>query len=93
MAQIEQRIVQEFAVQYEALMENHWYPIVRYDNAEVVLLDSQDPDYSLEAIKISGRTQENDDVINRPVIYIEVKEMAPIRSCLRKVKILEPPPD
>lgn len=62
-------------------------------DAEVVLLDSRDPDYCFEAMKIAHREQKNEDATQRPVVYIEVKEMAPVRSRLKKLKILETPPD
>jgi hypothetical protein len=61
-------------------------------NAQVVLLDYQDPRYSLQAIKFAQRAKETDDVSNRPVVYVEVREMAPIQSRLRKVEVLKSPP-
>ncbi len=62
-------------------------------DAQVVLLDYKDPAYSLQAIKFAQRAKETDDVPNRPVVYIEVKEMTPIRSRLRKVEMLKSPPE
>ena len=61
-------------------------------DAQVVLLDYQDPRYSLQAIKFAQRAKETDDVSNRPVVYVEVREMAPIQSRLRKVEVLKSPP-
>jgi hypothetical protein len=61
-------------------------------DAHVVLLDHQDPVYSLRAIQSAQRAQDIDDVSHRPVVYVEVREMAPIQSRLRKVRVLESPP-
>jgi hypothetical protein len=62
-------------------------------DAQVVLLDYQDPSYSLQAIEFAQRAKETDDMWNRPVVYIEVREMAPIQSRLRKVEVLKSPPE
>lgn len=61
-------------------------------NAHVVLLDSHDPIYSLQAIRFAEQAQHTDDLPNRPVVYVEVKEMAPVRSRLQEVDILTKPP-
>ncbi len=62
-------------------------------DAHVVLLDDKDPDYSIQAIKFAQHAHQTDDVSNRPVVYIEVREMAPIQSRLRKVEVLKSPPE
>lgn len=62
-------------------------------DAEVILLDSKDPNYSLETIKNAEINKQSDDHTKRPVVYIEVREKAPVKSRLRKVKILESPPE
>jgi hypothetical protein len=62
------------------------------EGAQVVLLDHQDPAYSQQAIEIAARAKKTDDVPNRPVIYIEVTEMAPIKSRLRHLQVSERPP-
>ncbi len=62
--------------------------------AQVVLLDYKDPTYSLQAIKFAQRAnKQTDDVSDRPIVYIEVREMAPVQSRLRKVEILKSPPE
>ncbi len=53
----------------------------------------KDPTYSLQAIKFAQQAEETDDVSNRPVVYVEVREMAPIQSRLRKVEVLKSPPE
>jgi hypothetical protein len=62
------------------------------EGAQVVLLDRQDPEYSQRAIQFSKQAQETDDEADRPVVYIEVTEMAPIRSRLQGVRVLNLPP-
>ena len=62
-------------------------------DAQVVLLDKNDPKYSLQAIKHAQNAKTTDDLPNRPVIYIEVSKMAPVKSRLRKVKITTAPPE
>ena len=61
-------------------------------DAQVVLLDYKDPTYSLEAIKFAQQAKQTDDVSNRPVVYIEIREMAPVQSRLQKVELLNSPP-
>jgi hypothetical protein len=56
------------------------------DGAEVVLLDGRDPKYNrfiLEAIRTSPP--------DHPVVYIEVGELAPVRSRLRNPRVLSTP--
>jgi len=62
------------------------------EGAQVVLLDRQDPLYSQQAIEFAKRARETDDVPDRPVIYMEVAEMAPVRSRLQGVRVLDLPP-
>ncbi len=62
------------------------------DNAEVVLLDKNDSRYSQYAIELAHKSRRTDDVPDRPVIYVEVTEMAPVRSRVRKLQVLERPP-
>ena len=61
--------------------------------AQLVLLDHQDPRYSLQAIKFAQRAKKTDEISNRPLVYIEVREMAPIKSRLRKLELFKTPPD
>ncbi len=62
------------------------------DNAKVVLLDQHDPEYSRHAIESAHTSRKTDDIPNRPVIYIEVTEMAPVRSRLQGLAVHETPP-
>lgn len=62
-------------------------------DAHLVLLDYQDPGYSAEAIKLVQQPKETDEMLARPVVYIEVREMAPVQSRLLKVELLTAPPE
>ena len=62
------------------------------EGAQVVLLDRRDPLYSQQAIEFAKRARETDDMPDRPVIYMEVTEMAPVRSRLQGVRVLDLPP-
>jgi hypothetical protein len=62
------------------------------EGAQVVLLDRQDPLYSQQAIEFAKRAEETDDMPDRPVVYMEVTEMAPVRSRLQEVRVLYLPP-
>jgi hypothetical protein len=62
------------------------------EGAQVVLLDRRDPLYSQQAIELAKRARETDDVADRPVVFMEVTKMAPVRSRLQEVRILDLPP-
>jgi hypothetical protein len=62
------------------------------EGAQVVLLDRQDPLYSQQAIELAKRARETDDEPDRPVVYMEVTEMAPVRSRLQGIRVLDLPP-
>lgn len=73
------------------VIEHPEFAVLIPQDAQVVLLDYKDPGYSLQAIKVAQRAKQTDDVLNRPVVYIEVREMAPIQSRPRKVEVLKSP--
>jgi len=56
-------------------------------------VDKNDPQYSLQAIQNAQNAKATDDMPDRPVIYIEVREMAQVRSRLRKMKVFTAPPE
>jgi hypothetical protein len=62
------------------------------EGAQVVLLDRQDPLYSQQASELAKQARETDDMPDRPVVFLEVTEMALVRSRLRKVRVLDMPP-
>jgi hypothetical protein len=59
------------------------------DGAQVVLLDRHDAEYSRQAMELAQRARTTDDVANRPVVYVEVGALAPVRSRLQKVRVLK----
>ena len=59
------------------------------DGAQVVLLDRHDPVYSQKTMGFARRAGATNDVTNRPVVYVEVGELAPVRSRLPKVRVLK----
>jgi len=62
-------------------------------DAHVVLLDRRDPQYSKQALQSAQQAEQLDDMAKRPVVYIEIREMAPIQSRLRRVELLNSPPE
>ncbi|HKZ83492.1 MAG TPA: DUF5647 family protein [Anaerolineae bacterium] len=62
------------------------------EGAQVVLLDRADPEYNRQAIELAQKSRLTDDVPDRPVVYIEVTEMAPMRSRVKKLQVHERPP-
>ena len=52
-------------------------------------LDRQDPAYSQQAMAYAQNARATDDVPDRPVVYVEVGELAPVRSRLQKVRVLK----
>jgi hypothetical protein len=75
------------------ILEHPEFAALIPQEAQVVLLDSKDPTYSLQAIEFAQQAKQTDDALDRPVVYIEVREMAPVQSRLRKVKVLNAPPE
>ena len=59
------------------------------NGAQVVLLDRQDPAYSQQAMAYAQNARVTDDVPDRPVVYVEIGELAPVRSRLQKVRVLK----
>lgn len=62
-------------------------------DAQVVLLDREDPSFNAQALQSAKLARHIDDLVNRPVIFVEVQELAPIRSRVKKLQILSMPPE
>ncbi len=62
-------------------------------DAQVVLLDREDPAFNAQALQFAKLARQIDDLANRPVIFVEVQEFAPIRSRVKKLQILATPPE
>ena len=58
------------------------------NGVQVVLLDRQDPAYSQQAMAYAQNARATDDVPDRPVVYVEIGALAPVRSRLQKVRVL-----
>ena len=59
------------------------------NEAQVVLLHRQDPVYSQQAMQYAQNAKATDDMSDRPVVYVEIGELAPVRSRLQKVRVLK----
>jgi hypothetical protein len=89
-----------YQAKLEELLREFTYYLVEHpefsenipDHAQVVLLDQRDPQYSRHAIENAQRARLTDDVPDRPIAYIAVDELAPVRSRLRGLRVLEAPP-
>ncbi len=90
---IYQAKVKELLIEFTRYLVEHpeWGAQIPPD-AQVVLLDSHDSMYSQTAIQYAQQAKQTDDVADRPVVYIEVQELAPIQSRVRKLEIHKQPP-
>ena len=93
MNQVYQAKVKELLIEFTRYLVEHpeWGAQIPTD-AQIVLLDAHDPIYSQAAIQNAQQAKQTDDVADRPVVYIEVQELAPIRSRVRKLEIHAQPP-
>ncbi len=74
------------------LVENPDFAEAIPEGAQVVLLDQRDPTFSRQAMKYVAQARDKDDNPRRPVVYIEVTKMLPVRSRVQELHILECPP-
>ncbi len=74
------------------LLENPDFAEAVPEGAQVVLLGQRDPAYSRQAMEYAARARDKDDNPRRPVVYIEVTKMLPVRSRVQELHILERPP-
>jgi len=63
------------------------------DEALIVLIDPNDPEFSYHSLERVWAYQRNDDKSDRPVVYVDVGELAPVRSRLIKPCVLSRLPD
>ena len=56
-------------------------------DAEVVLLDARDPEFSREALRRANRRSKTEDMPDRPVVFVEVGKLKPVRSRLSRPRI------
>ena len=92
---------QLFAVKYDELLtEFNRYVMTRPkfladipDEALIVLIDPNDPEFNRYNLERVRAYQRNDDKPDRPVVYVDVGKLAPVRSRLIKPRVLSHLPD
>lgn len=62
-------------------------------NALIVLVDENDPEFSRRNIQLAQEYLVHDDLPGRPVIYVEVGELVPVRSRLQHPRVVTRMPD
>jgi len=63
------------------------------DEALIILIDPNDPQFSYYNLERVQAYQRNDDKPDRPVVYVDIGELAPVRSRLIKPRVLSRLPD
>ncbi|MBL7065467.1 MAG: hypothetical protein ISS49_14840 [Anaerolineae bacterium] len=61
------------------------------DGALVVLVDSNDPEFSRRSLEIARRYRLHDDVPDRPAVYVDVGELAPVKSRIIRPCVVSTP--
>ncbi|MEE8389458.1 MAG: DUF5647 family protein [Anaerolineae bacterium] len=58
------------------------------DEALIVLIDPNDPEFNRHNLERMRAYQRNDDKPDRPVVYVDIGELAPVQSRLVKPRVL-----
>ncbi len=90
-----------FAIKYDELLtEFNRYVIEHPDflasvpnEALIVFVDATDPEFSRYNLVRVAEYRKHDDLPNRPVVYLDVGELAPIRSRIVNPRVLTRIPD
>jgi len=90
-----------FAVKYEELLTEFNRYVMTHpefladipDEALIVLVDQNDPDFSRYNLERVRAYQQNDDKPDRPVVYVDIGELAPVQSRLIKPRVLRRLPE
>lgn len=90
-----------FAIKYDELLTEFNRYVMTHskfladipNEALVVLVDVDDPDFSRYNLERVQAYRRNDDKPDRPVVYVDVGELAPVRSRLIKPRRLSRLPD
>lgn len=90
-----------FAVKYDELLTEFNRYIMTHpkfladipNEALIILIDLNDPEFSHYNLERVRAYQRNDDKPGRPVIYVDIGELAPVRSRLVKPRVLSRLPD
>ena len=62
-------------------------------NALIVLIDERDPEFSRRNIQLAHEYLPHDDLPDRPVIYVDVGELVPVRSRLCHPRVITQMPE
>ena len=90
-----------FAVKYDDLLTEFNHYVMEHpdfltdipDEAVVVLLDRSDPEFCRYNLARAQAYQQNDDRPERPVAYVDVGDLAPVRSRLLHPHVLPRVPE
>jgi len=63
------------------------------DEALIVLIDLNDPEFSYYNVERVRAYRRNDDKPDRPMVYVDIGELAPVRSRLIRPRVLSRLPD
>jgi len=58
------------------------------DGAQIVFVDEREPDFSRWSVQTFGKPAPHDDTVARPVVYVEIGELAPRRSRLKSPRMI-----
>ncbi|MBS1252709.1 MAG: hypothetical protein MAG451_01751 [Anaerolineales bacterium] len=90
-----------FTIKYEKLLTEFNRYVMTHpeflanipDEALIVLIDPNDPEFSHHNLERVQAYQRNDDNPDRPVVYVDIGELAPAQSRLVKPRVLPKPPE
>jgi len=90
-----------FEEKYDELFAEFNYYVVEHPefarriprDALVVLLDRNDPVFSRENLRRVKNYLQHDDNPDRPVLYVQVGRLAPVKSRLRDLRLMTRVPD
>jgi hypothetical protein len=86
-----------YATKHDALLtEFNRYVMTRPEflndipgQADIVLLDPDDPEFNRYNLKHVHDARCHDDLPDHPVVYVDIGELAPARSCLVNPRVLQ----
>jgi len=62
------------------------------DQALLVFVDAKDPEFSRWSVETFGHPTPHDDVPDRPIVFVEIGELAPRRSRLLNPRVTRAAP-
>ncbi len=90
-----------FAIKYDELLTEFNRYVMTHpkfladipDEALIVLVDPDDPEFSRYNLERVRAYRRNDDKLDRPVVYVDIGELAPMWSRLVRPRMLSRLPD